>query len=55
MKDKGQLSLEVGGILAAEPKLAELFGWIKRLRELPYPQLVENLLKESGVATYYKG
>ncbi|MBF8437815.1 UvrD-helicase domain-containing protein [Halanaerobiaceae bacterium Z-7014] len=54
LKDKGQLSFEVGGILAVEPKLAELFGWIKRLRELPYPQLVENLLKESGVATYYK-
>ncbi|MFN2364205.1 MAG: UvrD-helicase domain-containing protein, partial [Halarsenatibacteraceae bacterium] len=54
LKDKGQLSLEVRGILAAEPELAELFDWLKKLKELPYPQLVDSLFKESGIVNYYK-
>ena len=53
LNDKGQLSLEVGGILAEEPELREVFNWIKTLKELPYPQLVESIIKESGIVKYY--
>ncbi|MGM0413966.1 MAG: UvrD-helicase domain-containing protein, partial [Bacillota bacterium] len=54
LKDKGQLSLEVGNILAGEPLLEELFSWVKGLRKLPYSQLVDSLLKESGIVNYYQ-
>ena len=53
IKDRGQLSLEVRGILAEEPELEEFFSWLKEVKELPYPQLVDSLLKESGIVNYY--
>ena len=54
LKDKGQLSPEVGSILADEPKLEEVFSWLKEIRELPYSQLIDSLFKESGIVGFYK-
>ncbi|MFW6301293.1 MAG: UvrD-helicase domain-containing protein [Bacillota bacterium] len=54
LNDKGQLSLEVGSILAEEPELEGFFSWLKKLKELPYPKLVDSLFKESGVVDYYR-
>mgnify|MGYP000008083874 CR=1 FL=1 len=54
LKDKGQLSLEVGAILADEPELEGVFSWLKELKKLPYPQLVDSLFKESGIVNYYR-